>query len=349
MPLGAIAVTMLLASAPANMSGPVQAAIARSAPPSATQAGPVSDKGQSSQRGTTQGAPSKSAQPVAEQAPDLIVVAPSLNAPDDPLAKVNVAVFSGAQKIDSLVFAPLAHGYKHDIPKPVRHGLRNFLNNLHEPVVFVNLLLQHRIGKAVETLCRFVINSTLGVGGLIDVAKRKPFNLPLRRNGFADTLGFYGVKPGAFLFLPIIGPTTVRDLIGGTLDRMMLPLTVGVPFSDPRFTVPTGVIRELDNRSLFDKQLKKIRSDGDAYVARRDFYFKKRRAEISGLHTRHTGILLWYTSQPETKQQLKKPAVTLAPPADAAPAKATAPIPAPPVSPLPADRARPAISSPPPF
>ena len=76
---------------------------------------------------------------------------------------------------------------------------------------------QGKVGKAFETLGRLAINSTVGVGGLFDVAGKKA-DLPYRRNGFANTLGYYGVKPGAYLFLPLIGPTTVRDLVGGAID-----------------------------------------------------------------------------------------------------------------------------------
>src|SRR3546814_5937005 len=68
------------------------------------------------------------------------------------------------------------------------------------PVNFLNFLLQFKIGKAAETLGRFVVNTTFGVGGLVDVAKTKPFNLPYRRNGFANTLGFYGVEPGPYFY-----------------------------------------------------------------------------------------------------------------------------------------------------
>src|SRR3546814_6026547 len=89
---------------------------------------------------------------------------------------------------------------------PVRDGLGNALRNISEPVNFLNFLLQFKIGKAAETLGRFVVNTTFGVGGLVDVAKTKPFNLPYRRNGFANTLGFYGVEPGPYFYLPLVGP-----------------------------------------------------------------------------------------------------------------------------------------------
>src|SRR3546814_2446438 len=92
------------------------------------------------------------------------------------------------------------------------YGLGNALRNISEPVNFLNFLLQFKIGKAAETLGRFVVNTTFGVGGLVDVAKTKPFNLPYRRNGFANTLGFYGVEPGPYFYLPLVGPTTLRDM-----------------------------------------------------------------------------------------------------------------------------------------
>src|SRR3546814_15373424 len=78
-------------------------------------------------------------------------------------------------------------GYQGIVPEPVRDGLGNALRNLSEPVNFLNFLLQFKIGKAAETLGRFAVNTTFGVGGLFDVAKTMPFNLPYRRNGFANT------------------------------------------------------------------------------------------------------------------------------------------------------------------
>src|SRR3546814_4173394 len=96
---------------------------------------------------------------------------------------------------------------------------------------FLNFLLQFKIGKAAETLGRFVVNTTFGVGGLVDVAKTKPFNLPYRRNGFANTLGFYGVEPGPYFYLPLVGPTTLRDMAGNGIALLVLPTTVGAPFN----------------------------------------------------------------------------------------------------------------------
>src|SRR3546814_2571466 len=96
-------------------------------------------------------------------------------------------------------------------------------------------LLQFKIGKALETVGRFAINSTIGAAGVFDVAKKAPINLPYRSNGFANTLGFYGVEPGPYFFLPLVGPTTLRDMVGDGIDLLVLPVSVGKPFNQTAY------------------------------------------------------------------------------------------------------------------
>ena len=206
--------------------------------------------------------------------------------PGDPLEQINAQSYAITQSVDKAFVAPVAKTYSKVLPQPVRSGLRNFFNNLAEPVVFLNYMLQLKPGKAMETLGRFAINSTVGVAGMFDMAKRKPFNLPLRRNGFANTLGFYGVKPGAFLFLPLVGPTTVRDFIGLSLDKLLLPTVIGKPFDQPYYALPSAIIGSIDYRVEFDEQLKKQRESADPYAASRDNYLKTRQVEIDALHGR---------------------------------------------------------------
>lgn len=216
-----------------------------------------------------------------------VVVTARRHAPEDPLQAVNAQSFAVTQAVDRAVIGPVALAYQRHVPGPVRGGVRNFLNNLHEPDVFLNYLLQLKPGKAMETLGRFAINSTAGAAGVLDVAKRHPFNLPRRPNGFGDTFGYYGVKPGPFFFLPVIGPATLRDLVGGAMDRLVLPLSAGRPFNRLAYTLPSGVLSGLDRRAEFDEQLGKFRDGSvDPYVARRDFYLRKRQAEIDHLHGR---------------------------------------------------------------
>ncbi len=214
---------------------------------------------------------------------DVVVTGRDRAPPGDPLEAINLQSYEVVQAVDTNVVAPMANGYKKVLPEPVRAGVRNFFGNLAAPATFLNFLLQHKIGKAAETVGRFGLNSTIGVAGLFDVAKRKPFKLPPRRNGFANTLGFYGIKPGPFLFLPLVGPTTVRDLIGLTVDRALLPVTVGAPFGQPYYTIPSTAVSSLDYRVEFDEQLRKLRDTPDPYAASRAFYLRNRQAEIDAL------------------------------------------------------------------
>ena len=225
------------------------------------------------------------AAPIAAHAgaPDDIIVTAGSHAPHgDPLQHLNAQAFAATQVVDRAFIGPLASVYEHGLPEPVRSGLSNFLYNLREPVVFINFLIQIKPGKGAETLGRFALNSTLGVGGLFDVAKRRPFRLPRRPNGFADSLGFYGVKPGPFLFVPLIGPTTLRDLVGDGVDRLVVPLLAVAPFNRAAYTIPAAVVSTLDHRVAFDAE-RKVLASSNPYAARRTFYLQDRQAEIDAL------------------------------------------------------------------
>lgn len=205
----------------------------------------------------------------------------------DPLAKVNLKAFEVTQSVDKALIAPIALAYKDAVPKPVRDGVHNFLYNMREPVVFLNFLLQLKIGRALETAGRFVINTTAGIAGVFDIAKRKPFKWRRRSNGFANTLGFYGVKSGPFLFLPLVGPTTPRDLIGGAVDRLLFPFIYGRRITKPQFALPVAVLGVLDHRSEFDDTLHQLHDgQADPYARSRDFYLQRRQNEIDELKGR---------------------------------------------------------------
>jgi phospholipid-binding lipoprotein MlaA len=213
-----------------------------------------------------------------------ILVSARRRSPIDPMEQVNVQSYKAVQALDGAVVAPIAKGYKKGLPKPVRDGIHNFLDHIQEPIVFLNYLLQLKPGKAAETLGRFAINSTVGLAGVVDVAKRKPFKLPHRPNSLANTLGYYGVKPGPYFFLPLVGPTTLRDLFGITIDRLILPVTVGTPFNKAYYTLPVNTLSALDYRVAFDDTLTVLHTAYDPYAATRDDYLRKRKAEIDHLH-----------------------------------------------------------------
>lgn len=213
-----------------------------------------------------------------------IVVSARARTPGDPLEKVNALSFAVTNHIDDAVTAPASRVYAQVVPKPVRYGLRNFFANLREPVVFANYLLQLKPGKAFETAGRFAINSTMGLGGTVDVAVRCPFNLPRRPNGFSDTLGFYGVKPGPFLFVPVAGPTTVRDVVGGLVDFFASPYVIGGPFRSRAYAISSATVRTLDRRGRKEAMLDDVRKSDDPYAARRNLFLQRQRERVERLH-----------------------------------------------------------------
>lgn len=300
----------VVAPAPVAGSDPVVAPVAPPSP--ATDSPPTTSSAASPEFADPLSDPETASPAAASEAP---FRATAVN-PDqgDPLEGFNRAMFGLHQVLDKSIYRPLAMGYQHVVPKPARAGLRNFLGNLTEPVVFLNYLLQFKFGKAAETLARFTINSTLGIGGLFDVAKTKDFNLPHRNNSFGDTLAYYGVGPGPYLFLPLVGPTTLRDVLGGPLDGAVLPLAVAKPFADWRYQLSSGVIAGLDLRAESDPELRALFGGAvDPYATLRSVWLQNRAAEVEALrhHRNET------PTAPELDDPLRDPGVPALPTTDA--------------------------------
>ncbi|HET9572632.1 MAG TPA: VacJ family lipoprotein, partial [Methyloceanibacter sp.] len=134
----------------------------------------------------------------------------------DPYEKMNRAMFERNQRINHNVIYPVAKAYHDTVPDQVRKSVSNFAGNLGEPMVFANDLLQLRLGAAATTAGRFAMNSTIGVGGLFDVASKE--KLQPQTGDFGQTLYVWGMRKSDYLIVPVIGPTNVRDLIGTTVD-----------------------------------------------------------------------------------------------------------------------------------
>jgi phospholipid-binding lipoprotein MlaA len=237
------------------------------------------------------------ASPEAVTAPEneagVIVVTGRAGAPPgDPAEVVNEVSFVAVQAVDGAIIAPITRGYDKAAPGAAKKGLYNLLNNLNEPIVFLNFLLQLKLGKAAQTAGRFAINSTMGLGGLMEVAKKEPFKLPRRSNGFADTLGYYGIGSGPYLFLPVIGSTSVRDLIGRVVDLAVLPVGIGKPFSDPLVSLGKGTASSLDDRLRNDEILTRVQHSDRPYAAMREYYLKKRAAQIDVIKGKRCNALL---------------------------------------------------------
>ncbi|HTT83933.1 MAG TPA: VacJ family lipoprotein [Rhizomicrobium sp.] len=201
--------------------------------------------------------------------------------PNDPYEAQNRKVFAFNMKLDEYVALPVAKFYVHVVPEPARDGVHNFLANLDVPITFGNDVLQGAADHAAQSLGRFVINSSIGVGGLIDVAQK--IGIPEHDADFGETLGVWGVGPGPYLVLPILGPSDPRDAVGYGVDIAMDPLTWISWRSSTYFLIGRGVLKFVDERSRNIGTLDELeRSSVDLYATLRSLYRQHREAEIHG-------------------------------------------------------------------
>jgi len=168
-------------------------------------------------------------------------VSPEAIAANDPLEPMNRAVYRFDEQFDRTVLLSLAGLYIGKVPKSVRTGVHNVLSNVEEPVTIANDVLQLELGRAARMTVRLALNSTIGVGGIVDIAAKH--GLAEQTADFGQTLNRYGVGEGPFLVLPLIGPEPPRDLVGDAADLFIDPLTwlpPGWPFAE-RLGIAMGV------------------------------------------------------------------------------------------------------------
>ena len=144
----------------------------------------------------------------------------------DPWEPMNRRIYIFNAIFDNYVFLPVVQAYEFVLPVFVQTGITNFFKNLTEVTNLTNALLQFKIEKAVNTFGRICINTTVGLGGLIDVATLND-GIPREEEDFGQTLGFYGVGPGPYLVLPILGPSDLRDTAGLAVDSVVYSLMLG--------------------------------------------------------------------------------------------------------------------------
>lgn len=141
----------------------------------------------------------------------------------DPIEPVNRGIFWFNDGVDSYFFEPVARGYDYIVPEFIQTGIGNFFDNLEYPRYLLSDLVQLKFGQAATHTGRFLVNSTVGVAGLIDVAE--DLGLERHREDFGISLAYHGVSPGAYIVLPFIGPSNVRDGIGSIVDFFTNPFT----------------------------------------------------------------------------------------------------------------------------
>jgi phospholipid-binding lipoprotein MlaA len=201
-------------------------------------------------------------------------------ATNDPFENTNRSFFSFNQVVDDNVLVPVAKGYRTAVPPPVRQSVHDFLQNLDEPVIFANDVLQGQAGLASNTLARFTINSTAGVGGIFDVATR--VGIPHHTNDFGVTLASWGVPDGPYIMIPVLGPSNVRDATGRVADSYADPGNiVAGNYNYIWASVARAATQGIDTRSRNIENLAEIqRTSLDYYATIRSLYQQRRQAEI---------------------------------------------------------------------
>ncbi len=199
---------------------------------------------------------------------------------NDPFEPANRAMFEIHEIADRYVLQPVAEAYRELLPQPVRNGIRNALGNLRGPVILANDLLQGNVSRARITLGRFMVNSTLGLGGILDVSR--DWGVPGHSEDFGQTLAVWGLGEGFYMFVPLLGPSSPRDLLGQAADLAINPLTwLGQGAAvDAAGWVRLG-LTVVDTREALLEPIDQVRATSlDPYATLRSAYRQRRAFEI---------------------------------------------------------------------
>ena len=200
----------------------------------------------------------------------------------DPFEPLNRAIFSFNNVADRIVLEPIAKGYK-KLPSPLQSGISNFLSNLRAPLVIVNQLLQGQGDNAVQSSGRFIVNSTVGVFGLFDVAEK--MGLEEKEEDYGQTLATWGVGDGFYVVLPLFGPSNLRDTTGMVLTMMTDPINAYAVTEGEAWLVPMRTAANaVDQRSKIIDEVNALRDNSvDYYAAVRSSYYQNRKAAINNV------------------------------------------------------------------
>lgn len=199
---------------------------------------------------------------------------------NDPWEPTNRFFYRVNRGFDAVILKPAAEGYRFIVPRPLRRGIHNALANLTSPVLFSNDVMQGKPRRAGDTFMRFLINSTVGIGGVFDVAKDVGY--PAHGTDFGVTLALWGVPSGPFLFLPVLGPSDPRDVSGYGVDVVLDPFTwVGQGATVTALNWTRYGMSAIDGREEHLDEVDNIMKTAlDPYATFRSLYRQHRRAEI---------------------------------------------------------------------
>jgi len=193
----------------------------------------------------------------------------------DPFEPMNRAFFAFNDAGDRWVLRPVAKAWERSTPPPARRGASNFFGNLRYPITIVNQFLQGKFAEGGRDVARFLINTTVGLGGIFDPASE----MGLRKNieDFGQTLVVWGVPDGPFLMVPLVGPRTVTHAVGSLADLYVDPL---VQWPDSSVSSKAGIVFVIHERSTLLGADQQVREAFDPYVFIRDAYLQNRRYRI---------------------------------------------------------------------
>lgn len=196
--------------------------------------------------------------------------------PKDSLEGFNRAMFALNENLDKIVIKPATQGYAAVVPTVVRQGVSNFFANIGDIYIAANDLLQGKAPDAINDVGRVLVNTTLGVLGLRDVASE--LGVEKHDEDFGQTLGAWGVGEGVYIVLPFFGPRTVRDSFGLALDLSVDPVANMYPISDRNTLIVTRVLSDREQMFAAEKILDEAALD--RYTSVRSAYLQHRRYQV---------------------------------------------------------------------
>jgi phospholipid-binding lipoprotein MlaA len=200
---------------------------------------------------------------------------------NDPSEDQNRAMFDFNVAVDRAIMRPVSIGAGTILPEPVRRGIDNIASNLDQPRYVLNNLLQLRFEEALQNTWRFAVNSTIGLGGLLDPASS--IGLYEADTNFGETLHVWGAPEGAYVVLPILGPSTSRDTVGYVVDRAMNPVRFFVSTPESYYLNAVNIGSAVDTRYRFGATIDELYYESaDGYAAARILYLSNRRFELRG-------------------------------------------------------------------
>jgi phospholipid-binding lipoprotein MlaA len=219
-------------------------------------------------------------QPTPVAPPPAAAPAPDVGDAGDPYENTNRAIFGFNQSVDRAVLVPVANAYRTVLPSTIRDMIHDFLQNLNSPIIFANDVLQAQPNLAGETFGRALINTTIGFGGIFDVATK--FGIPYHTNDLGITLATWGVDSGPYLMLPVLGPSNPRDLFGDVADSFGDPGNIAASDHNRIWaSFARGVTSGIDERSRNIESLAEIeRTSLDYYATIRSLARQRRAAQI---------------------------------------------------------------------